>query len=382
MSGMPRLRARAVSAPGIATLAIAICATSSCSQASEHRSAAEFCAIMSDSVGLYVGNPVTQMGYPIGTVDAIKARNADIEVKFSVTEDRPIPRDVKAVTRSPSILADRSLELVGNYDAGPRLLPGDCISRSQTSTPMSISRTIGAATKFVNGINPDGSTNIKDALRGVDKAAKGNGGGVNKLLTTASGLLDNPDQAVGDLGSVTRNVDKLTSMLVATRDPLKQIVQDATITTPYANNAIDGVMPLAIAIPQLVTAVDDIERTLGPDIQLTMDSLSDFLRHLAPHYKGIANVLNPIPRYISGLANEPPGATAGALAKHINDHIFHGFNLLPYRPPIYRIQSPNAPVLCGLMNASMPGSCAAVAGQPYAMDVALLQYVLTEAQRR
>jgi phospholipid/cholesterol/gamma-HCH transport system substrate-binding protein len=34
------------------------------------------------------------------------------------------------------------------------------------------------------------------------------------------------------------------------------------------------------------------------------------------------------------------------------------------------------------MNASAPGSCADVGGRPYAVDVALLQYVLTEAQRR
>ena len=31
------------------------------------------------------------------------------------------------------------------------------------------------------------------------------------------------------------------------------------------------------------------------------------------------------------------------------------------------------------MNASMPGSCANVQGTPYAVDVALLQYVLTQA---
>jgi hypothetical protein len=33
------------------------------------------------------------------------------------------------------------------------------------------------------------------------------------------------------------------------------------------------------------------------------------------------------------------------------------------------------------MNASTPGSCADVQGTPYMVDTALLQYVLTEAQR-
>jgi ABC-type transporter Mla subunit MlaD len=77
---------------------------------------------MSDSVGLYVGNPVTQMGYKIGTVDGITPRDTSVEVRFTINERRPIPRDVKAVTRSTSILADRSLELVGNYSSGPQLV--------------------------------------------------------------------------------------------------------------------------------------------------------------------------------------------------------------------------------------------------------------------
>ena len=38
-------------------------------------------------------------------------------------------------------------------------------------------------------------------------------------------------------------------------------------------------------------------------------------------------------------------------------------------------------LLCGQMNARVPGSCADIAGTPYAVDVALLQYVLMEASR-
>ena len=88
---------------------------------------AEYCAIMPDSVGLYAGNPVTQMGYQIGKVKAITPSERDVRVDFTVTERRPLRSDVKAIIRSTSILADRSLELVGNYEAGARLPAGGCI---------------------------------------------------------------------------------------------------------------------------------------------------------------------------------------------------------------------------------------------------------------
>jgi phospholipid/cholesterol/gamma-HCH transport system substrate-binding protein len=110
-----------------------------------------------------------------------------------------------------------------------------------------------------------------------------------------------------------------------------------------------------------------------------LDEISEELRIWSPHYKWVADALNPLPRFISGLNGEPPGATAGGLAKHINNHVF---DLLTWRPPLYRIPTPNGLVTCGNMNASMPGSCADVGGRPYAVDVALLQYVLTQAARQ
>lgn len=322
---------------------------------------------MADGVGLYAGNPVTALGYRIGAIESIEPRDTSVEVRFSINESRPIPRDVKAVTRSTSILADRSLELVGDYTSGPRLAPGQCIPRSHTFTPLSLSQTIGSATNFVNEINPNGSTNIQDALRGIDAAANGNGPALNKLLTTSSSLLDSPDQAIADIGSIVRNVAQLTTMLKTSRPPLKQILVDMPDTTPYLVNVARGTMGLANLLAELILLVSDLEAKLGDDVQLTLDFTGDALRHLSPHYKGIANMLNPVPRFIN------------TLSYYVNNH---QFDLIAWSPPLFRIRTPDGLAFCGAMNASMPGSCADVNGQPHAVDVALLQYVLTEAQRR
>lgn len=360
-----------------AVITVLVAFTTSCGGKTAGK-ASRFCAIMPDSIGLYVGNPVTQMGYKIGTVDGVAPNGTAVKVDFTITENRAIPFDVKAATRSVSILADRSLELVGNYTSGPRLSPNQCIPLDHSSTPLSLSQVIGSATNFLNGITPDGSTNIQDAVRGVDNVAQGNGQPANQLLTRTSQLLDNPDQAVSDLGSITRNMARLTSVIKDNRDPLKEILRDMPVTGPDLVVSAAGAQNLAAPLAELIQAVSDIELKLGTDFQLMLDTVADALRHLSPHYKGLANILNPIPRWISGLNFEPPDATAGGLAKHVNNHLF---NLLPWRPPLFRIGTHNGLALCGRLNASMPGSCADVAGQPYAVDVALLQYVLAEAQK-
>ncbi len=348
----------------VATVA-ALCGGCASSRPEAH---AEYCAIMPDSVGLYVGNPVTQMGYQIGRVTAITPATSDVRVDFSVTERRPLPAGVKAVTRSTSILADRSLELVGNFGSGPQLRAGECIPLSRSSTPKSLSQVIGSATHFLNSINPAGSTNIGDVVRGIDQATANSGAGINQLLTTSSAVLDAPDQAIGDIGSIITNLAQLTSTLREIKGPLKQVLLDAQQTTPDVALALTGGNQIFFGINPLITLVSDLETNLGEETQQTLDVLAYALRKASAHSTFFASLLKPFPVLINWIANK------------VNNK---QLNVIRYRPPLYRIPTKiDGLIVCGSMNASMPGSCADVAGTPYAVDVALLQYVLNQAANR
>ncbi|WP_407666274.1 MCE family protein [Mycobacterium pinniadriaticum] len=355
---------RAVTAALIAA-AVAL-ATASCGGSRAARAAGDYCAILPDAVGLYAGNPITQMGYKIGTVDTVTPGARSVRVNFSLAEDRSLPANVKAVVRSTSILADRALELVGNYESGPRLRPDVCVSLDHSMTPKSLSEIIGSANTFINAVNAENSDNIGAVITQLDQAAKGNGPGINRILTTSSQLLDSPDGAISDMTSIVRNLGDVTDTLVATRDPLKQILNDGATTTPDLVDAIQGARKMTESLPQLIAAISDLEVRAGDEIQLTLDTVSDTTRILSPHAAGLASLLDPLPWWINGAAN------------HFNNREF----IMSFRPPLYRVRSPNGPLVCHFMNIDMPGSCANVAGQPYGVDVNLLQYVFVEASRR
>ncbi len=341
-------------------------AVGSCAEQPENHSAT-YCALLPDSVGLYVGNPVTQMGYRVGEVAAITPESTHVRVEFTVGAHRKFPDDAKAIIRSTSLLADRALELVGNYEEGPALPAGGCIPLNRSATPKSLSEVIGSATNFINSMNPDGSDNLGDVVTALDEASTGNGAGINQLLTTSSAVMDSPDQAIDDIRSITTNLGHLTSVLVELRDPLKQILLDAQETTPDVIKALDGGYRLNATTIPLVGLVSDLELNLGEEVQFMLDAVGVALRKGSAHAPRLANLLNPVPWWINTLANNVNSRT---------------WNLLRYRPPLYRIQTPDGVALCNIMNVSTPGSCANVQGQPYAADVALLQYVLTEAARR
>lgn len=160
----------------VSVIAIAVAACSSCASPTKAE-AAHYCAIMPDSVGLYVDNPVTHLGFPIGKVTALTPSAQSVRVDFTVDDGRKIPADVKAVTRSTSILADRALELVGDYEQTQKLLPNGCIPLGRSLTPKSLSQVIGSSTNFINSINPAGSDNIGQMVTGIDRALRGRGRG-------------------------------------------------------------------------------------------------------------------------------------------------------------------------------------------------------------
>ena len=348
----------------LVTVAIALCSGSCATFSSDQ--AVGYCAIMPDSVGLYVDNPVSQMGYPIGKVTAVTPSARSVQVDFTISSGRALPGDVKAVIRSSSILADRSLELVGNYDGGSRLSSGGCIPLSRSVTPKSLSEVIGASTTFVDAITPAGSNNLGDVIAGVDKAVHGLGPGANTLLATTSSVLDSPDQAIGDLGTATANLAELTSTLADLEPTLKGVFSDLDVIAPDLVKTGWGASRAFNGLTALYPFVADVETQLGPQVQQLFDALSVALRKLSPRAPFYASLLNVTPRLINGLAN---------LA---NNHDF----TLQYRPPLYRLRTPDGVLQCNVMNASLPGSCANVNGTPYAVDVALLQYVLTQAANR
>lgn len=350
----------------VSIAALALIGGTSCSSPSGSSTVAH-CAMMPDSVGLYVGNPVTHLGYPIGEVASITPSAQSVRVDFKINDGQTLPADVKAVTRSTSILADRELELVGDYEKSDHLPPGTCIPLSRSLTPKTLSEVIGASTTFLNSIDPAGSNNISGLVAGLDEASRSQGPNINKLLNTTSSVFDSPDQVIGDMASIVRNLRQLTGTLNDLNPVTQQVFDDLRISAAAEiAEGLVGANDSFNSIINVIAAAGGIEKELGPQVQQLLDAVSVAIRKASPRAPYYASLLNVAPRVINGLINLS------------NDHEF----TLHYRPPTYRLRAPEGVAACNIMNASLPGSCANVKGTPYAVDVALLQYVLTQAANK
>ncbi|MEU0539900.1 MlaD family protein [Nocardia sp. NPDC005978] len=214
-----------------------------------------YCADMPDSIGLYEGSAVTVLGVRVGEVTGIDLAGTVARVRFTVRADRTLPLDVGAVTVSDTLLADRTLTLVGDEPAGAGWNPGECITK--TLTPKSLSETFDALAHLADQLegagDPAEQAALGAGLTALDRATSGTGDQLNAIINQLGTALAAPDAAIGHIGALLDALGELTRRARAGWSQVRE-----TITgLPQAFNDIN-----LIAFPPIIDLVDGLSKTL------------------------------------------------------------------------------------------------------------------------
>ena len=327
-----------------------------------------FCARMPDAIGLYPGNPITQMGLQVGHVDRIEPEGDHVRVSFTLDGGRRFPVDVRAVTRSKSILADRSVELVGNYRTGPELAAGQCVPQEHSFTPKSISEIAGSAADFIDALSPnDNRESFEKAISGFDQALRGQGGNARTMMMHAAAAASSPDRLTADIGSIIQNMAPLTDEALQRWPAIRSIMDQLPAVVGAGIDLFPGVVDVCVGVGWLVNVLHDVQTNYGgllwPQLQ---GPVADAIHLAASHSKDIAGLLDSIPSIAATLRQQ--AANNGGMS-------------IDYRPPTVRVDSPAAPALCAAANHSQPGSCSLADGHVQVPVAGLLGLVLAKGQR-
>lgn len=287
-----------------------------------------FCAQMPDAVGLYPGNPVTHMGYPVGHVDRVTPEGDYVDVAFTLDNGRSFPADVRAVTRSKSILADRSLELVGNTGDGPALAAGRCIPLAHSYTPKSLSEIASSAADFINELSPnDGRQSLQNAVAGLAQALRGQGQDARTLMLHASAAATSPDQLTSDLGTIILNMAPLTDEALQRWSTIRPLLDQLPEAAAGGIDLWPGVVDTCVGVGWLVNVLHDIQTNYGDDIwPVVQGPVADAVHLAASHAKDLADLLDSLPSVAAMLRRQsrPDGDVS-----------------VVYRPPTVRVGTPD-----------------------------------------
>ena len=157
-----------------------------------HRQAARrrtVTAYFSRAVSIYKGSEVRVMGVKIGTVTAVVPEGNDVRVSMEYDPQYKLPAGAKAAIVTPTLTADRFVQIAPAYTGGPLMQDGARIALAETGTPVELDRISQALSDLTqalgpNGANKDGSLNT--LLTAGAKALRGNGQLGNQTINNLS----------------------------------------------------------------------------------------------------------------------------------------------------------------------------------------------------
>ncbi|TQM25726.1 MlaD family protein [Nocardia bhagyanarayanae] len=322
-----------------------------------------YCALMPDTIGLYVGNHVTMRGLPVGEVTAIEPSPTSVRVEFTVDADHPLLAGAAATTVSDTIVADRELALVNTENATTRWDSARCLTK--TLTPKSMTETLGALAELSGEVlGPEGGEQnaLARGIGALNAATAGTGPQLNEIVRKLGAASNSPDAAIGHLAGLIDALSSLSGSVAARWGDIKSMLLRLSDVLGQVNDELFGrTVEIIDSFQRLLPMLNEITSMFGDPIFRVLDATVPLVRLLRDNVDSLRDIVTKIPALTAAVGT----VTATGIA---------------YLPPKVALPEQDAEKVCAAINAISPGRCGASAeGKP---QVDLVHWVLGMAGAR
>ncbi|GGY36645.1 MCE family protein [Streptomyces xanthochromogenes] len=255
-------------------------------------------AYFDHAVGVYPGSDLRILGVKVGEVDSVTPEGRQVKVVVTVDRGVRVPKDVRAAVVSPSVVADRYVQLAPAYTGGPEVADRAVLPAARNATPVEVDQLYASITELSKSLGPDGA-NSSGALSGLlDAGAKnlnGNGAAIGDSIEQFGKAAKTLDGSSEHLFATLSYLQTFTTMLKnkdgAVRDAQNQL---ADVTSFFADNKDN----LAGALKELGTALGNVKTFIQDNrgsLKAEVDKLAPLTQILVEQRASLAEALDTAP---------------------------------------------------------------------------------------
>jgi len=272
------------------------------------------------AVGVYPGDEVRVIGVPVGKIDKIEPRAADVKITMSVKDDVAVPADARAVIMAPNLVAARFIQLTPAYTGGPAMADGASIELARTAVPVEWDEVKDELTKLSTQLGPAPGSLQGPLSALVNQAADtfdGNGDSFRAALRELSQTAGRLGDSRTDIFGTVKNLQVLVNALSSSND---QIVQFSGHLASVSQVLADSSSDLDGTLGALNQALADVRGFLHENNSVLIGSvnkLNDFTKLLSDQSEDIEQVLHVAPNGLANfynIYNPAQGTLSGLLA--------------------------------------------------------------------
>ena len=262
-------------------------------------------AHFSRAVAIYKGSEVRLMGVRIGTVDAVVPEGDNVRVQMTYDARYKLPADAKAVIVTPTLVADRFVQITPAYTRGAVMKDDADIPLDRTGSPVEIDRIYKSLADLSTALGPNGANKsgaLSDLVSASAKALGGQGALANQTINNMADAADVFGNNSGALFSSVRQLAQLTQVLAANDQFVNQFMGDlAGVSSQLAGereNLQAALAALARAVGTVRSFVHDNKGLVKSDIS----DLTEVLGALAKEKDALATAVQLGPLGLGNLA--------------------------------------------------------------------------------
>ncbi|HEX4018550.1 MAG TPA: MCE family protein [Frankiaceae bacterium] len=212
----------------------------------------------SRTVHIYKDGDVDILGVKVGTITGVHPDGDRVKVTIKYNASQRIPASASAVILTPTLVADRVVQLTPAYTGGPLLANKATIPLQKTGVPLELDQVFANLNELAKDVGPNGA-NKNGALSNLFNVAAdnldGQGKDIHSTITSVSQLAGTLDDNKGALFQTIRNLQSFTTLLAQHDSDTRAFTDDLA----KVGNELNGDRTaLASALSNLNSALGDV----------------------------------------------------------------------------------------------------------------------------
>lgn len=257
------------------------------------------------AVSVYEGTEVRILGVRVGSVTSVTPEGDSVRVEITYESEQRLPADAKAVVVTPTLVADRFVQLTPAYTEGPVMADGADIPLPDSGVPVELDRIYASLRDLAvalgrNGVNADGT--LDHVLAATRKSLGGHGELGNQMLVELSKAAQTFGDGSEDLFATVEELARFTTTLAENDRIVRAFVRDlAGVSGDLADERTElrqALASVADAVGSVQSFVADNREALATDV----DRLGRVLRTVSSERESLDTLLTIAPVALGNLA--------------------------------------------------------------------------------
>ena len=288
-------------------------------------------AHFSRAVSVYEGSQVRVLGVPIGEVTAVVPEGNSVRVEMEYAAEHKVPADEQAVIVTPTLVAERFVQLTPAWTGGAVMADGADIELPDTGTPVELDRIYSSLRDLSealgpNGVNKDGS--LDTLLEAGAGALDGQGARGNRMIRDMAQAAGTFGRGSGELFGTVEHLSELTRVLAENDAVVTAFIRDLSAASSQLSGEREELRAMLAALAEAVAEVETFVRDHRGQLTQNVDALGEIAGVLAAEKESLALALEKGPLGAGNLAiafDNKTGSIGGRIAVGPNADDTDGF---------------------------------------------------------